>query len=373
MPAASPLKRSCGSPPITRPMSAVVPPMSKVSTSGSPTSAARRAPPITPAAGPEAESAIGSSRALRPVSRRRWSASGAAARSRPARRPRRRPREVGAHERQQRGVQRRWSRRGRTRETRAPRGTRATRHAGQLRPRGSRRRVARGRVEEREQEHHADGFDSASRSCADRPRARSASSSGSSSSPWRRSGRVPRAQLAGHDRLRLGRPQVVDVGAHLRADCEHVTKPVVGDQRRARKPALHDRVGRNRRSRERDSPTSAGRAVRSSRSAEAIHESGLDPLGRRANLRDSHAAVGRHDHGIGERAAHVDADSPGLRVHHENTTNSAAAKHSVDRRIRQRRESRKAIPITHGGPSIGSTKSRNGLPARWTTIQFGRG
>ena len=63
IPAASPEKRRCGLPSITRPMSAVVPPMSNVSAALSPTSSARRAPPITPAAGPEADRAIGSSRA----------------------------------------------------------------------------------------------------------------------------------------------------------------------------------------------------------------------------------------------------------------------------------------------------------------------
>jgi len=63
IPAASPANRTCGIWSSTRPMSAVVPPMSKVSASCSPTSEASRAPPITPAAGPEAARPIGSCRA----------------------------------------------------------------------------------------------------------------------------------------------------------------------------------------------------------------------------------------------------------------------------------------------------------------------
>ena len=66
-PAWSPLKRSCGSPPTTRAMSAVVPPMSNVSRSRAPAAAPSRAAPITPAAGPEATSPTGSSAAIAAV------------------------------------------------------------------------------------------------------------------------------------------------------------------------------------------------------------------------------------------------------------------------------------------------------------------
>ena len=92
IPAASPENRNCGAPPITRPISAEVPPMSRVSTSGSSTSPASLEPPITPAAGPEEERPIGSSRARRPGSPHHWPASGASAPApRPGQPPRRQP------------------------------------------------------------------------------------------------------------------------------------------------------------------------------------------------------------------------------------------------------------------------------------------
>ena len=96
--------------------------------------------------------------------------------------------------------------------------------------------------------------------------------------------------------------------AHLRADDEHILEPIVCDQRSAGQPALDDGVGGDRGSVGQVADLGGGTGGAFQQCAKAVHEPGLDPVGRRADLGDVDPPV-VDDHRVGERSAHIDSDA----------------------------------------------------------------
>ena len=225
-------------------------------------------------------------------------------------------RQVGAHQRQQRCVERRRRRSHVLAELGHHLAGERQVDAGQLLRKQLADAQLVGRIEEREQQHHGDRLHvrvaDGGRRCAHRLLVERLDLGALRVQPAAHL----EAQLARHDRLWLRRPQVVHRCPHLGADGQHVTEAAVGDQRRPRQPPLDDRVGGNGRAMCEVSDVARLRAAALQQLRQRVHEPALDPLRRRGHLGDLDPAVRADDHGVGEGAADVDADPAGLVLAH---------------------------------------------------------